>query len=396
VNLQHPNHTLSAPLNDGFVVVNEPISTADPGATIHYYDQRDLPFYYDLAAKFAISDRAFSSLIGPTIPNRMYSLAATSFGHVTINDALPPGLLFKSYQPINGSIFDLLDKYGISWAEYGSDFYPGSLFRTAATGHEINSAMLEPALLGQAGYPLAQVVFVDPNFGALTYAYETDEHPPTDIQRGQARVSTLVNDLRNGPHWKDTVMFVLWDEHGGFYDHVAPPQAPQFDLRTQDGFNPGQCEDASNPPASEKPGGGQECSWNWVQRLNPKAHTTLSDAESLCPALTANPTGPFPATCADFDQLGLRVPFIAVSPFAKPHYVSHVVSDHTSLLAFIEARFLRTGSQISHLTGRDAAASTLEDLFDFTNAPSLNTDVTMAAPPTDDCTPTSGRQGMSP
>src|SRR6185312_11088885 len=116
--------------------------------------------------------------------------------------------------------------------------------------------------------------------------------------------------------------------------------------------------------------------------------TTVADAEMLCPALAANPTGPYPMQCASFDQLGFRVPFLVVSPFAKPHYVSHTVGDHTSLLAFIEKRFLARGNGgRPHLTLRDQHASTLEDLFDFDNAPSLGTAVLQAVPPAQDCTP---------
>jgi phospholipase C len=112
----------------------------------------------------------------------------------------------------------------------------------------------------------------------------------------------------------------------------------------------------------------------------------------LCPALTANPTGPFTQQCASFDQLGFRVPFMAISAFAKPHYVSHLVSDHTSVLALIEKRFM-TGSAGAadgprpHLTRRDLDADALEDMFDFEHSPSLNTTVGMALPPTNDCTP---------
>jgi phospholipase C len=114
------------------------------------------------------------------------------------------------------------------------------------------------------------------------------------------------------------------------------------------------------------------------------------DGIALCPALAANPTGPFPDSCASFDQLGFRVPFVAVSPFSKPHYVSHTVGDHTSLLALIERRFLMTGADAAgrpHLTKRDQHADALEDLFDFDNAPSFGTPVTLAAPPATDCTP---------
>ena len=190
----------------------------------------------------------------------------------------------------------------------------------------------------------------------------------------------MINAVRNGPYWKDSVIFVTYDEHGGFYDHVAPPRAPQGLARTPDGISPGQCADLSNPPASRQPGGGAGC-------------TSVADAQSLCPALAQNPNGPYPENCASFDQLGFRVPFLVVSPFAKPHYVSHTIADHTSLLAFIEERFLSdaasaagAGSRL-YLTARDQYADALMDLFDFDGAPSLNTSVTQAEPPATDCTP---------
>jgi phospholipase C len=197
-------------------------------------------------------------------------------------------------------------------------------------------------------------------------------------------VSQVVNAVRNGPFWKDSIIFITYDEHGGSYDHVSPPAAHQGGSLTPDGIAPGQCEDLSNPPASQQPGGGAECSANPFSTVD----TSVKDAELLCPLLALDPTGPYPKQCASFNQLGVRVPFIAVSPFSKPHYVSHTVGDHTSLLAFIEKRFLKpTGQPPLHLTLRDKGASTMEDLFDFANSPSLNTPVTQAAPPLVDCTP---------
>ena len=105
--------------------------------------------------------------------------------------------------------------------------------------------------------------------------------------------------------------------------------------------------------------------------------------------MAANPTGPYPEECASFDQLGLRVPFMAVSPFSKPHYLSHTVGDHTSLIAFIEKRFLSLddSDERLHLTKRDQHADTLEDLFDFERSPSLDSPVGQASPPASDCTP---------
>ena len=139
----------------------------------------------------------------------------------------------------------------------------------------------------------------------------------------------------------------------------------------------------SAPPNSEQPGQGAECSYNFTSLTD----TSVLDAEALCPALTANPTGPYPKSCASFDQLGVRVPFIAVSPFSKPSYVSHQIGDHTSMLALIEKRFLNFGGAPLHLTKRDQNANDLESMFDFTHSPSLNTPVGQAQPPVTDCTP---------
>ena len=155
--------------------------------------------------------------------------------------------------------------------------------------------------------------------------------------------------------------------------------------RTPDGIAPGQCADLSAPPGSTQPGGGAECAVNPISTTD----TSVKDAEALCPDLAANPTGPYPAQCASFDQFGVRVPLIAVSPFAKPSYVSHIQRDHTALLALIEKRFMTPGGAARpYLTQRDKHAASLEDMFDFDHAPSLGAAVGQASPPATDCTPT--------
>ena len=93
------------------------------------------------------------------------------------------------------------------------------------------------------------------------------------------------------------------------------------------------------------------------------------------------PDRPYPASCSNFNQLGIRVPFIVVSPFAKPHYVSHTVGDHASLLALIEQRFLTVNGVTQHLTKRDQYENPLLDMFDFNHSPSLGTTIGTAAPP---------------
>jgi phospholipase C len=394
-NFANPSLTFLASPNDGFVRVNDRVpgsifpTILDGGGgqpdaslggesrteddTIGYFDQGDLPFYYALAQTFAMGDRYFSSVIGPTFPNRSYFLAATSFGHLTTLEIRPPTA--EGYRPITGTIMDLLDRAGVSWVNFFSDVPTTAVFRGFDFSH-IQPVTSFFAIAGESTCTLPAVSFVDPAFGDDSLGtnpnlVQFDEHPPTDIRAGQFFVSQVAQALRASPCWNDSVLFITYDEHGGFYDHVAPPRAKQGGHRTPDGIAPGQCADASSPPASEAPGGGLQCD---ASRL---------DAAAICPGFM--PTGQYPFWCASFDQLGFRVPFLAVSPFSRPHHVSHEVADHTSLLAFIEKRFLSADDEDDDhhpaLTARDRHASTLEDLFDFEHAPSANALVPAAPPP---------------
>jgi len=368
-NFANPSNTLRSSPNDGFVLVNDSTEQHDIGEsptedeTMGFYTQDDLSFYYALAQTFAINDRYFAPLLGPTFPNRAYALAATSFGHLSTAEEFPPP---SGYQPLTGTILDLLDQHQVFWVNYFSDLPSTGSFRPFRSEHLRPIAQFfDDAAAGR----LPPVAFVDPAFGFAGLAFENDEHPPSDIRAGQFFVANVVRALRNGPNWRDSIMFITYDEHGGAYDHVRPPRARQGGARTPDGIFPGQCADASNP----LPGSGANCA---VSQL---------DAALLCPGFT--PSGPYPASCPAFDQYGFRVPFIAVSPFAKPHHVSHTVGDHTSLLALIEKRFLTPASDDDegdarpHLTARDLHASTLEDLFDFHGVPSLEATIPAAPAP---------------
>ena len=384
INFENPNSSLVSTLNDGFVRVNDLTNQPDNGTetptedeTMSFYNEKDLAFYYSLAISFALDDRYFSSAPGPTSTNRSYLMAATAFGHLTTDETVPPGSPGTVYKPLTGTIFDQLDAHAVSWADYFSDIPQGVSFRNfladrhfrlfqkpgpaaLAGRYPFNS---EPSFLDDAkAGTLPAVAFVDAAIGFFAPEKagppENDEHPGSDIRLGQHHVAQVVNAIRNSPDWKDSIIFITYDEHGGFYDHVGPPAAHQNGKLSPDGISPGQCADDSNPPVSTEPGQGLNCS-----------ESRLIET-SFCPGFTA--TGAFPSTCANFNQLGMRVPLIAVSPFSKPHYVSHTVGDHTSILALIEKRFFHDGA---HLTARDANASTLEDMFDFTQAPSVNTRV---------------------
>ncbi len=357
MNAADPNNSLNGS-NNGFVSVNDQTEQIDSGEavseddTMGFYNQDDLPFYYNLAQTFAIDDRYFASAPAQTVANRMYLYAGTSFGHLvtTTGEAIPPA---GGYKPINGTVLDMLDRHSVSWGEYaetgGTEVgVPyGALFRDPLPPH---FQTLDDFKSQAAEGTLPSVAFVDFSIG-------NSEHPPNDIRAGEAQVATVISEVRNGPNWKDSIIFWTYDEHGGFYDHVVPPAATP-----PDSIPPGMCADASSPPGSETPGNGQQCS------------DSRSEEAALC-ALAL----PSEACISSFNQYGMRVPLMAISPFSKPGYVSHKVGDHTSILALIEKRYLGG----THLTARDAAANDLEDLFDFDGAPSMSAVINpaLATPP---------------
>jgi phospholipase C len=282
--------------NDGFVIQNNP----DGERAIGYYDQTDLPFYYDLAKHFAIADRYFCSLLSSTYPNRFYLLAGTSAGHIH-NDTGPGGFRQRS-------IFDALDENNISWKIYYTDA-PFAIFLQVKNRVQNQAFITEFATDAAAGR-LPQVTFIDPAFTPLL-GPETDEHPPSNIQVGQQFVAQVINAVVDSPVWSSTALFLTYDEHGGFFDHVPPPSACVPD------------------------------------DIAPKLDPGDLDAQ--------------------FDRYGFRVPFVLVSPYARPGYVSHKVYDHTSILRFIETRF-----DLPALTNRDANADPLLDLFDFAHPALIN------------------------
>ncbi len=272
--------------NDQFVI------NSGVGA-IGFYDQSDLNFYYELANRFAISDRYFSSAMTNTFPNRFYLMTGTSFGHIK-ND-----LPIKTLGYDQKTIFEVLNNYGISWKYYRNGLGYLYLFTNFYFKNLNHVATVADFAKDLKSGNLPQVVFIDSDMDGQ------DEHPSGNVQTGQLFVAERVSELMSSSYWKKSVMFLAYDEGGGFFDHVSPPKACK-----PDGIEP---------------------------NLTPKDEMKAS-----------------------FDQYGFRVPFVTVSPFAKPHYVSHITHDHTSILKFIETKY-----NLPALTARDANADNLMDLFDF-------------------------------
>jgi phospholipase C len=243
------------------------------------FSERDVPVAWALARRFALCDRYFASVLGPTFVNRLFSVAASS-GDFQDN----PSRIDAARLP-RPNIVDRLDAAGLDWACYlaavpdtgGYDavaFYPERAADPRA--NRSFSDFLADAAAGRLP-AVSWVVPQDP----------LSEHPPTPPQWGQHFAALTVQALAAGPRWRSTALVLNYDESGGFYDHVPPPQV-----------------------------GGA--------------------------------------------TLGFRVPCTVVSPYARAGHVSHAAYDHASVLALVERTF-----GLRPLGGRDAAASPLEDCFDF-------------------------------
>jgi phospholipase C len=221
-------------LMDGFARTSTSVpSTIDPTGTrvMGYYDQTDLPYYYELATQFATSDRFFSPVESNTIANRMYLFAGTSFGHIR-PDTPPSG---GWTQP---TIFDRLDSAGVSWRYYYQD--NGSYLPEWST-YQRDAAKMKPIanwyndINNEATLP--SVLFIE-----RAGPSGLDEHPGNNIQLGAANTAKILNPLLTSPSWASSVFILTYDEGGGLYDHVFPAAAVKPDSiapKLQTGDQPG-------------------------------------------------------------------------------------------------------------------------------------------------------------
>lgn len=295
----------------------------DPDGTraMGYYNQQDLPYYYDLATFFPTSDRWHSPVLANTVPNRMYLMAASSFGHeYPDGDANHPKYAAKT-------IFRAMNDANVSWLYY----YKDGIFLAGFADFEDPAikpktfpvsdllSRLQGICSGSPCDPdeaLPQVVFIDSASGQSGL----DEHPLNNIQTGSAYVKSIIDALMQSDAWQDSVFILTYDEGGGLYDHVSPFMVPPPDQ-----YLPGQCPDPNN------------------------------GSQGYCSVGTLGGT---------FNLTGFRVPLVVLSPYAKPNYVSHTPRDYTAILTFIEQTF-----NIPALTARDAywqdPTRNMNEFFDF-------------------------------
>ena len=201
----------------------------NPGVVMAYHTKEQLPVYAYLADEFCVCDRWFSSVAGATMPNRCYAVAGTSGGARDNNS--PPRLYNFASFPRH------LQAAKVSWRWYSHDFVPMLWMIDPAFGiaEESEPAYFDrPSLFGHRSFirrarenDLPSVSWIDPNFVDLTLgpAGSNDDHPPTDLHAGQKLVLEIFHALVRSRLWPKTMLIITYDEHGGFYDHVAPPAA---------------------------------------------------------------------------------------------------------------------------------------------------------------------------
>ncbi len=223
------------------------VQDADPGRVMGYYNAADVPVYDHLARQFAVCDHWFSSVPGATWPNRLYAISGRA---ARSRDDLPHNVPPMYNQP---SFVRHLDAHGITWRWYS--FEVGTL-RLAdahyALGHHDKFAFFSRANLNwqaalevridteaasfledAARGTLPSVSWIDPNFSNFNPIgfQPNDDHAPADIKDGQELVLAVYHALATSPQWEKTLLVIFYDEHGGFFDHVVPPAAPDDNPR---------------------------------------------------------------------------------------------------------------------------------------------------------------------
>jgi phospholipase C len=208
-------------LNDGFVrEYQDSEPEAWPGEVMSYQTRNTMPITYALADAYAVPNRWFCSVMGPTWPNRFYGHAGTSAGHQS-NELDDSG--FYTFP----TVWSKLDELGVPWGYYYSDLP----FIGLIEGHfrDETCHILEQFFLDAEAGTLPPVCWVDPGFTV------NDDHPPHPVGRGQEFLASIFKALAASPQWEHCLLILTYDEHGGFFDHVPPPLTD--DDYIEDGFD---------------------------------------------------------------------------------------------------------------------------------------------------------------
>lgn len=269
-------------------------TSADVGGAaqtiMHCFRPDQIPALSTLATSFAVSDAWFAAAPCQTWPNRFFVHTGTANGYE--NNA-PPRFPYLMQTIFN----ELDDVVPHGWKIYFHDF-PQSLTLAKLWPHLDHFRPIDEFFSDAQHGQLPSYSFLEPRYFA-DLDWPNDMHPPHNVAYGDQLVAKVYDALRHSPCWNSTLFVVIFDEHGGCYDHVAPPPAPM-------------------------------------------------------------PEAPRPDQVFAFDRYGVRVPAVVISPYIKPGTVFQSPApqpfDHTSVISTLRARF---GIK-RPLTGRDANAPTLE------------------------------------
>jgi phospholipase C len=314
---------------DGFVTSRLPINANDAVLSMGYYTRDDLPYYYAVADAFTLCDNYCCSVIGPTDPNRLYTMAASIdpdgknggplLQTLVSNRATMLGKLTYTTMP------EQLQASGISWKVYSSpdDSAFGSLETDNVLPYFKNFQDPTTALYKNAFNPAFPTDFVAdalsgnlPQVSWIIGSVITSDHPPSPSLFGEDALSAIIAALTANPTvWAKTVLFTTYDENGGFFDHVPPVTAP-----------PGTAGEYITTPSVPDP------------------------------TVEGSISGPI--------GLGFRVPMMIISPFSRGGFISSDLFDHTSVLRFLETRF---GAEVPNLSAwRRSAVGDMTSAFNFT------------------------------
>ncbi|HWI72107.1 MAG TPA: alkaline phosphatase family protein [Baekduia sp.] len=264
--------------------------------SIGYYAEDDLPFIPHVAQAFTTFDRFFCSLLASTYPNREYMHSGQSYGKM--DNAVPVETLGFP----DTTIFAALARAGVSSRYFYTDIPFSALWGAAGLAR---SGQVQEYYERCATGTLPAVSFVDPAFNGEDQGTSGDEHPHGDVRTGQAFMADVVHAFMESPQFKRGALFIVYDEWGGFFDHVAPPRVP---------------DDRSNTDIN-----------------------------------------------TDFGQMGLRIPAVAISPWARRGHVDHGIYGFESILKMIRHRY-----GLPPLTRRDKYARNIARAFDFDAKPRLD------------------------
>jgi phospholipase C len=238
---------------------------------IGYYGEPDLPFTPHNAKAFTAFDRFFCSLLSSTYPNREYMHAGQSYG--MMDNSLPFTPTGELGFP-DTTIFHALSKAGVSNRYFYTDIPVSALWGAPGVAR---SSQVQTYYEQAATGTLPALSFVDPAFNGEDQGTSGDEHPHGDVRVGQAFIADVVHAFLESPQYKRGALFIVYDEWGGFFDHVVPPRVP--DLRASSDLN------------------------------------------------------------SDFGQMGFRVPAVVVSPYARRGHVDHTIYGFESILKMIRYRY---------------------------------------------------------